>query len=146
MDPPMVKPAMPLEDASTESSVDSSPSASNAMEDYYQLQKELLIGSLVLSLIGFLSVWATYSLNTALSYLLGSLVGVIYLRMLAKDVATLGNGKQQLSKTRLALFAAVFLIGVRVEQLELLPIILGFLTYKVALIFHTLRAIAKPNP
>ncbi|MBD2161967.1 ATP synthase subunit I [Limnothrix sp. FACHB-881] len=117
-----------------------------AMEEYYKLQRELLIGSLVVSLVIFLSVWATYSLNTALSYLLGALVGIVYLRMLAKDVATLGNGKQQLSKTRLALFVAIFLIGARVQQLELLPIILGFLTYKAALIFHTLRAIAKPNP
>jgi ATP synthase protein I len=116
------------------------------MEEYYKLQRELLIGSLAVSLVIFLSVWATYSLNTALSYLLGALVGIVYLRMLAKDVATLGNGKQQLSKTRLALFVAIFLIGARVQQLELLPIILGFLTYKAALIFHTLRAIAKPNP
>ncbi len=146
MESPTVEPVTALEDTSISPAIEHPSEQSNGMEDYYQLQKELLLGSLALSLAIFLPVWLTYSLNTALSYLLGALVGIVYLRMLAKDVAALGNGKQQLSKTRLALFVAIFLIGARVDQLELLPIILGFLTYKVALIFHTLRAIAKPNP
>ncbi|RFP56086.1 MAG: ATP synthase subunit I [Limnothrix sp. CACIAM 69d] len=145
MDSPTVEPITAVPEVSPEA-IEGTSENSAAMEEYYKLQRELLIGSLVVSLVIFLSVWATYSLNTALSYLLGALVGIVYLRMLAKDVATLGNGKQQLSKTRLALFVAIFLIGARVQQLELLPIILGFLTYKAALIFHTLRAIAKPNP
>ncbi|XGV87870.1 MAG: ATP synthase subunit I [Limnothrix sp. BL-A-16] len=145
MDSPTVEPITATPEVSPEA-IEGPSENGAAMEEYYKLQRELLIGSLAVSLVIFLSVWATYSLNTALSYLLGALVGIVYLRMLAKDVATLGNGKQQLSKTRLALFVAIFLIGARVQQLELLPIILGFLTYKAALIFHTLRAIAKPNP
>ena len=111
----------------------------NSMQEFYQLYQELLLITLVLTGIICISVCVIYSLNTALNYLLGACVGVVYVRMLAKDVEGLGNEKSQLSKTRLALIVGVILLASRWNQLRILPIFLGFLTYKAALIIYVVR-------
>jgi ATP synthase protein I len=61
------------------------------------------------------------------------------LRMLAKDVERLGREKQELSKTRLALLVVLILLASRLNQLHILPIFLGFLTYKATLIIYVVR-------
>ena len=109
------------------------------MQDFYQLYQEILIGLLALTGIIFIFVWIFYSLNIALNYLIGACTGVVYLRMLAKDVERLGREKEQLSKTRLALLIGLILLASRWNQLQILPIFLGFLTYKAALIIYAIR-------
>lgn len=116
-----------------------------AMRDYYKLKYELYVIIFAVLAVSFISVWVVYSLNIALNYLLGATVGLIYLRMLARDVEQLGQGRRKLSKTRLVPFIAVIVLATRVNSLEILPIFLGFLTYKVGLILYALRAIANPN-
>ncbi|MBD2387336.1 ATP synthase subunit I [Cylindrospermum sp. FACHB-282] len=111
----------------------------SSMQEFYQLYQELLVITLVLTGIVFVSVWLFYSLNIALNYLLGACAGVLYLRMLAKDVEGLGREKQSLSKTRLALLVALLLLASRWNQLQILPIFLGFLTYKATLIIYVVR-------
>jgi ATP synthase protein I len=112
----------------------------DSMQDFYQLYQELLLATLALTGVIFISVWIFYSLNVALNYLLGACTGVVYLRMLAKDVERLGREKGQLSKTRLALLIALILLASRWNQLQILPIFLGFLTYKAALIIYVIRS------
>lgn len=109
------------------------------MQEFYQLYQELLLGTLALTGIVFIFVWIFYSLNIALNYLLGACTGVVYLRMLAKDVERLGRGKERLSKTRLALLIGLILLASQWNQLQIMPIFLGFLTYKAALIIYMLR-------
>lgn len=116
-----------------------------AMQDYYRLKYELYVLIFAVLAVSFISVWVVYSLNIALNYLLGAAVGLIYLRMLARDVEQLGQGRRKLSKTRLVPFIAVIVLATRVDSLEILPIFLGFLTYKVGLILYALRAIVNPN-
>ncbi|MEA5620929.1 ATP synthase subunit I [Cronbergia sp. UHCC 0137] len=111
----------------------------SSMEEFYRLYQELIIITLVLTTTIFVSVWIAYSLNIALNYLLGACSGVLYLRMLAKDVERLGREKQSLSKTRLALLVALILLASRWNQLQILPIFLGFLTYKATLIIYVVR-------
>jgi ATP synthase protein I len=111
----------------------------SSMQEFYQLYQELLVTTLVLTGVVFISVWIAYSLNIALNYLLGACAGVLYLRMLAKDVERLGREKQSLSKTRLALLVVLILLGSRLDQLHILPIFLGFLTYKATLIIYVVR-------
>lgn len=111
----------------------------SSMQEFYKLYQELLIITLVLTGVVFISVWIFYSLNIALNYLLGACTGVVYLRMLAKDVERLGREKNQLSKTRLALLVAIILLASRWNQLQILPIFLGFLTYKATLIIYVVR-------
>lgn len=115
------------------------------MQEYYQLQQELLLTTLALSGIIFISVWIFYSLNIALNYLIGACTCVVYLRMLAKDVERLGAEKQRLSKTRFALFIGLIIIATQVNKLQILPVFLGFLTYKASLIVYMLRTLFPPD-
>ena len=124
-------------------SVESKPSES--MQEYYSLQQELLIATLVVTGIVFISVWIFYNLNIALNYLIGAVTGVVYLRMLAKDVEQLGNQKQRLSKTRFALFIGLIIVATQWRQLQVIPIFLGFLTYKAALIIYMVRTLVPSD-
>ena len=130
-----------------DSQLDSAPTRSTGtMQEFYQLYQELLSTTLVLTGITFVCVWVFYSLNIALNYLLGACTGVVYLRMLAKDVERLGREKGQLSKTRLALLIGLIILASQWNQLQIMPIFLGFLTYKAALILYVLRTSFISDP
>jgi ATP synthase protein I len=115
------------------------------MQEYYQLQQELLLSTLAISGIIFISVWVFYSLNVALNYLIGACTCVVYLRMLAKDVERLGGQNNRLSKSRFALFIGLIIIATQVNKLQILPIFLGFLTYKAAILVYMLRTLLLPD-
>jgi ATP synthase protein I len=111
----------------------------DSMQEFYRLYQELLLTTLVLTVIIFIAVLFSYSLNIALNYLIGASTGVVYWRMLARDVERLGREKDSLSKTRLALLVGLILLASRWNQLQVMPIFLGFLTYKAALLIYILR-------
>jgi len=112
--------------------------ASDSMEDFYRLQRRLLKTTLVFSAIIFVSTWLAYSLHIALNYLIGACTGVVYLRMLSKNVEKIGQNSGGVSSGRLALVAALILVSSQWNQLEIMPVFLGFLTYKAALIGYTI--------
>lgn len=126
-------------------STDSIPAVSSSMQEYYKLQQDLLRGTLLLTGVIFTSVWIFYSFNIALNYLIGACTGVVYLRMLAKNVAQMGQGGGRISSTRLALLVGVILVASRLDQLQIMPIFLGFLTYKMAVIFYMIQTAITPN-
>ncbi|PMB35406.1 ATP synthase subunit I [Fischerella thermalis BR2B] len=111
----------------------------DSMQEFYKLYQEFLLITLVLTGIVFISVWIFYSLNIALNYLLGAFTGMLYMRMLAKDVERLGPQKRQLNKNRFALLVVIILLASRWNELQIMPIFLGFLTYKATLIFYVVR-------
>ena len=115
------------------------------MQEFYQLSQELLLVTLALTGIIFISVWIFYSLNIALNYLIGACTGVVYLRMLGKDVERLSRQKLSLSKNRFALFTGLIIVATQWHQLQILPIFLGFLTYKATLIVYMLRTLMPPD-
>jgi ATP synthase protein I len=114
-------------------------SSGESMQEYFALQRELLWTTLVMALAIFAVVCFTRSLATALSYLLGAMTGLLYLRQLGKAVERIGTENNRLGKSRLGLFIVLVVLASRWQQLELLPTLLGFLTYKVAVMFYSLR-------
>ena len=128
-------------EVSQSDSPESKPSES--MQEYYRLQQELFIVALALTGIIFFSVWIVYGLNIALNYLIGACTGVVYLRMLGKDVERLSTEKRGLSKNRFALFIGLIIVASQWNQLQILPIFLGFLTYKAAIVVYTLRSLSS---
>lgn len=116
-----------------------------SMGEFYQLRQELLITTLILTAIAFGPVWWFYSLKIALNYLVGAFTGVIYLRLLARNVERLGTEQRRVGKSQLAVFVGVIIFATQWQQLEVLPVFLGFLTYKAAILIYTLKAVAKPQ-
>ena len=115
------------------------------MQEFYQLQQGLFKATLVLTGIIFASVWIFYSLNIALNYLIGAATGVVYLRLLARNVEKLGREKTSLSKEQLAVFMGLIIVATQWQQLQIIPIFLGFLTYKAAIIIYVLQTSFTPN-
>ncbi len=121
------------------------PPSDSAMGEYYRLQQNLLLCTLGFTGVIFLSVWLVYSSSVALNYLIGACGGVVYLRMLAKNVASIGRGQQKVTSGRLAIVIGLILVATQWEQLEIVPVFLGFLTYKAALIAYTLWTAVLPT-
>ena len=121
------------------------PEPVDSMQEFYQLSQQLLLVTLVITGITFVSVWIFYSLHIALNYLIGACGGVVYLKMLAKDVERLGSEKKRLSKTRFALFIGLVVVATQWRELEVLPIFLGFLTYKATLLVYTMQTVLKSD-
>jgi ATP synthase protein I len=112
----------------------------DTMDEYYQLKRILLLGTLALTGVIFVSVLIAYSLNTALNYAIGATAGLVYLRMLAKEVERLGNAKASVSSSnRVALFIGLIVVATQLQQLEVLPIFLGFMTYKAAILIYAVQ-------
>jgi ATP synthase protein I len=126
-----------------QSSVDRS--SEDSMGEYQQLKRELYLITLAITTVAFVTVAFVYELRVALNYLLGAVAGVVYLRLLAKDVDRIGNESSKLSLNRLALFVGLMLVAAKWHQLQILPVFLGFLTYKVALLIYILRTIWLDN-
>ncbi|QLE57715.1 ATP synthase subunit I [Nostoc sp. TCL26-01] len=135
----------PTTQQDAQSDFEKTKSAQASMEDFYQLYQRLLVITLALTGIIFISVWIVYSLNIALNYLIGACTGVVYLRMLAKDVERLSSEKKQLSKGRFALFIGLIILATQWHELQIVPIFLGFLTYKATLLVYMVQIAFIPD-
>ena len=122
-----------------ESSVESSE---DSMGEYQQLKQELYLITIGITAVVFAAVTYFYDLRVAFNYLLGAAAGVVYLRLLAKDVDRIGNESVKLSLDRQALVVVLMLVAAKWHQLQILPVFLGFLTYKAALIVYLVRTIS----
>ena len=115
------------------------------MEEYYQLKQTLLLVTLAMTGVIFITVWIFYSLNIALNYLIGACTGVVYLRLLAKDVERLSAENRRMSPSRFALFCGLIIIASQRQNLHIVPIFLGFLTYKAAILGYMLPSTIFPT-
>jgi ATP synthase protein I len=122
-----------------------SDASDRSMGEFYRLRQELLVTTFILMAIAFGPVWWYYSLKIALNYLVGALTGVIYLRLLARNVERLGTENTSIGKSQLAVFVGVIIFATQWKQLEVLPVFLGFLTYKAAILVYTLKTVVNPS-
>ncbi len=129
-----------MEETSAETRADSALS-SDSMTEFYKLRQELIVMTFGLTAMVFPCVWIVYDLNTALNYLLGGCSGLAYLRLLAKNVERLGEESGGIGKSHIAVFVGVMIIATQWNQLHVLPVFLGFLTFKATLLIYTLRTL-----
>ncbi|PSO51479.1 MAG: hypothetical protein BRC33_00320 [Cyanobacteria bacterium SW_9_44_58] len=115
------------------------------MTEFYQLQRNLYLVMLGLTGLIFVSVWLGYSGQTALNYLLGACAGLLYFRRLARDIEGLGQRRATFGSVRLAIFVVVMIIAAQLERLAILPVFLGFMTYKVAIIVYVVQTTLFPK-
>ncbi|NJK99443.1 MAG: ATP synthase subunit I [Spirulinaceae cyanobacterium SM2_1_0] len=115
------------------------------MQEFYQLKQNLLLLTLVVTAVVFFSVWVAYSLSTALSYVIGACAGLVYLRMLARDVERIGVQKQRPGSGRFAIFIGLIVVATQWHDLHIVPIFLGFLTYKAAIIIYVVQTSLVPS-
>lgn len=109
---------------------------------YAQLQNRLLLTTLILAGIGAVGTFLAYSANIAANYAIGAVTGIVYLRLLGRSVGRLGPGgkvSSGLFTPRLALFVGLFFLATRLEALQVIPIFLGFMTYKAALLVYGIQ-------
>ncbi len=124
--------------ASSPSSGEEKKINNNPMKEFYQLRNSLYLATGVIGIISFLLVWFFYGSNVALNFLLGVCFSLVYINLLAREVERVGVTKKRIGATRLAAFAALMILATRWQQLQLIPIFLGFLSYKGALLFYIL--------
>jgi len=125
----------------SDGSLDSAPSDSVTPENddaYVRLQRRLILATLSVSALAVPFTALVFDPHTAGCLLVGSLAGVLYLRLLARSVAKLGNGSKKVGKLQLLVPVVLVLAAARLPQLELLPAFIGFLLYKPALILQAL--------
>ena len=139
--------AEPSEEATSEdnSPIVLPPPSEASMQEYYKLQQNLLILTVAFGAVIFPFVVWGYSLNTALNYLIGASTGVIYLKMLARSVGKIGRDSPKSNSGRLAILIGVLVAATQWQELSVLPIFLGFLTYKAALIAFVLWTTLMPQ-
>ncbi|GFR48266.1 hypothetical protein Agub_g10131 [Astrephomene gubernaculifera] len=116
---------------------------------YEQLKLEQQIWTLAFSAAGFAMTYVSYSKDVAVSYCVGALGGFLYLRLLSKSVDALGadgleSGASGMASQPRLLIPVILGLGYNRwnelysdslgVQLQLLPMLVGFFTYKLAVI------------
>lgn len=106
----------------------------NGMGDFQRLQQRMLLATSIAAAVAVPMASFAFGLNVGLSLLIGALAGLLYLRLLARSVARLGEANRSLSKVQLLVPVVLVLASARIPQLQLVPALVGFLLYKPALL------------
>jgi len=130
----------PKSDAQTTLNADSSNKGlTTHLDEYGQLQLRFILATLVITVFAVAISVLFFDLRTSGSLLVGSIFGVLYLRLLARSIGRLGRSSEKVSKVQLLVPVLLVIVSSRLHELELLPALLGFLLYKPAMILQVLR-------
>ncbi|CAI9754919.1 unnamed protein product [Fraxinus pennsylvanica] len=128
--------------------------AAQSREQYYKLKNKLQFLTLGIGGIGVISAYCSYSPEIAASYGAGFLGSLAYMRMLGNTVDSMADGAKGLIKGAIGqprLLVPVVLVmlynrwnGILVPDygfmhLELIPMLVGFFTYKIATFFQAIE-------
>jgi ATP synthase protein I len=112
--------------------------AGNGMDDFHRLQRRLQVITLCLAAGALLMTALVFDRSTAFSLAIGAAGALLYLRLLARSVSRLGKNSRSVGKVQLLVPIVLVLAASRLPQLSILPVFLGFLLYKPAVIIQAL--------
>ncbi len=120
-------------------SLDSSKEVAKASNDEYaHLQMRIFIVTLIVSAFAVSITAIFFELQASFSILIGAFSGILYMRLLARSIGSLGTSSKTVSKIQLVVPVLLVLAVSKLPQLELLPALLGFLLYKPSLVIQAL--------
>lgn len=99
----------------------------------------------VLSAVIGVTTAVVYGCKAGLSYGIGACSGMVYFRMLARSIDRIGSGGTGFGSPRLAIFIGVMVVALRWEQLAVLPVFLGFVTYKGAILLYAIKDLIRSS-
>ena len=109
-------------------------------DDFFSLQLALFCLTLILSIVITIVSCIFINLPFGLSVFIGSIIGILYLRLLAKSIGNLGKTSSGISKVQLLLPVCLFIFASRNELIEIFPSIIGFFLYKPAMFYYFSRS------
>ena len=109
-------------------------------DDFFSLQLALFCLTLILSIVITIVSCIFINFSFGLSVFIGSIIGILYLRLLAKSIGNLGKTSSGISKVQLLLPVCLFIFASRNEVIEILPSIIGFFLYKPAMFYYFSRS------
>jgi len=109
-------------------------------DDYFSLQLAIFCLTFFLSVFASLVSCLMINLSFGFSLFIGSIAGIFYLRLLAKNIGNLGKTSLGVSKVQLLLPICLFIFASKSELIEILPSIIGFFLYKPAILFYFSRS------
>ena len=112
----------------------------SSSEEYAQLQRRIFLATVIIAFFGALVTAIFFDLNFSISLLIGAFSGILYMRLLARNIGNLGESSRNVGKVQLVVPVLLVLAVSKLPQLELLPAILGFLLYKPSML---LQAVLK---
>lgn len=134
--------------------------AAQSKEEYMKLKRKLQTLTLSIGGIGLVSAYVSYTPETAASFGVGFLGSLIYVRMLGKSIDSMADGakgliKGSIGQPRLLVPVALVMIFNRWNEilvpefgymhLELIPMLVGFFTYKIATFIQAIDVTISPT-
>ncbi len=109
-------------------------------DDFFSLQLALYCLTLLFSIVITIISCIFINFSFGLSVLIGSIIGILYLRLLAKSIGNLGKTSTGISKVQLLLPVCLFIFASKNELIEILPSIIGFFLFKPAMFYYFSRS------
>ncbi|CAN1123240.1 Protein CONSERVED ONLY IN THE GREEN LINEAGE 160, chloroplastic [Linum perenne] len=121
--------------------------AAESREQYYKLKNKLQLLTVGIGSVGLVSAYVSYSTEITASFGVGFIGSLIYMRMLGKSIDSMADGaggliKGAIGQPRLLVPVALVMVFNRWNtivvpeygfvHLELIPMLVGFFTYKIA--------------
>jgi ATP synthase protein I len=110
----------------------------DSFDEYVSFQRRIFRINLVVTAIAVIFTVIVFDLHAAISLLLGAFSGILYLRLLAKSIGSLGKTSSSVGKFQLLVPVVLILAVSKLSVIHLLPALLGFLLYKPSLIIQFL--------
>ncbi len=107
-------------------------------DEYVQLQQRIYRTALIVSAFAAALTLLFFDFHVSISFLVGALSGIIYLRILARSIGKFGKTSKSIGKIQLVVPVLLVLAASKLPEFDLLPALLGFVLYKPSLIFQFL--------